>query len=43
MLCGLSMHMSVQSDVSYTFVISAITTSLLPLVYQLNLDEVVDR
>ena len=40
-LCGLSMHMSIQSDVSYTFVISAITTSLLPLVYQLNLDEVV--
>ena len=40
-LCGLSMHMSVQSDVSYTFVISAITTSLLPLVYQLNIDEVV--
>ena len=40
-LCGLSMHMSVRSDVSYTFVISAITTSLLPLVYQLNLDEVI--
>ena len=40
-LCGLSMHMSVQSDVSYTFVISAITTSLLPVVYQLNLDEVI--
>ena len=40
-LCGLSMQMSVQSDVSYTFVISAITTSLLPLVYQLNIDEVI--
>ena len=40
-LCGLSMHMSVQSDVSYTFVISAITTSLLPLVYQISVDEVI--
>lgn len=40
-LCGASMHMSVQSDVSYTFVISAITTSLLPLVYQMNVASVV--
>ena len=39
-LCGLSMYMSMQSDVSYTFTISAITTSLLPLVYQMNVAEV---
>ncbi|DAC33567.1 MAG TPA: hypothetical protein D7I05_06040, partial [Candidatus Poseidoniales archaeon] len=40
-LCGASMHMSIQSDVSYTFVISAITTSLLPLVYQMNVATVI--
>ncbi|MCH1411307.1 MAG: hypothetical protein L7U48_04405, partial [Candidatus Poseidoniaceae archaeon] len=40
-LCGLSMYMSMQSDVSYTFTISAITTSLLPLVYQMNVAEVI--
>ena len=40
-LCGLSMYMSVQSDMSYTFTISAITTSLLPLVYQMNVATVI--